>query len=157
MNSEISNIIQKLSLQPHPEGGFYKETYRSNDTCLDGSRNLQTAIYFLLTSDNVSHFHRIKSDEIWYFHAGSPLVVHTLTDEGHTQHLVGNDLLAGQTPQLLVQKNTIFGSSVLEKDSYSLVSCSVAPGFDFADFELFTKADLMKDYPDYEGIIDLLT
>ena len=157
MNSEISNIIQKLSLQPHPEGGFYKETYRSNDTCLDGSRNLQTAIYFLLTSDNVSHFHRIKSDEIWYFHAGSPLVVHTLTDEGHTQHLVGNDLLAGQTPQLLVQKNTIFGSSVLEKDSYSLVSCSVAPGFDFADFELFTKADLMKDYPDCEGIIDLLT
>jgi predicted cupin superfamily sugar epimerase len=157
MNSEISNIIQKLSLQPHPEGGFYKETYRSNDTCLDGSRNLQTAIYFLLTSDNVSHFHRIKSDEIWYFHAGSPLVVHTLTDEGHTQHLVGNDLLAGQTPQLLVQKNTIFGSSVLEKDNYSLVSCSVAPGFDFADFELFTKADLMKDYPDCEGIIDLLT
>jgi predicted cupin superfamily sugar epimerase len=157
MNSEISNIIQKLSLQPHPEGGFYKETYRSNDTCLDGSRNLQTAIYFLLTSDNVSHFHRIKSDEIWYFHAGSPLVVHTLTDEGHTQHLVGNDLLAGQTPQLLVPKDTIFGSSVLEKDSYSLVSCSVAPGFDFTDFELFTKADLIKDYPDFEGIIDLLT
>lgn len=157
MNSEISNIIQKLSLQPHPEGGFYKETYRSAETCLDGSRNLQTAIYFLLTSDNVSHFHRIKSDEIWYFHAGSPLLVHTLTDEGHTQYVVGNDLLAGQTPQLLVPKNTIFGSSVLEKDSYSLVSCSVAPGFDFADFELFTKADLIKDYPDFEGIIDLLT
>lgn len=157
MNSEISNIIQKLSLQPHPEGGFYKETYRSEDTCLDGSRNLQTAIYFLLTSDHVSHFHRIKSDEIWYFHAGSPLVVHTLTDKGHTQHLVGNDLLAGQTPQLLVQKNTIFGSSVLEKDCYSLVSCSVAPGFDFTDFELFSKEDLMKDYADFEGIINLLT
>jgi len=157
MNEHIQNLIQQLDLLPHPEGGFYKETYRSNDTCLDGSRNLQTAIYFLLTSDNVSHFHRIKSDEIWYFHAGSPLVVHTLTEKGHTKHLVGNDILAGQTPQLLVPKDTIFGSSVLERDSYSLVSCSVAPGFDFADFELFSKEDLMKDYEDFEGIIDLLT
>ena len=153
----IDTIIEKLSLQPHPEGGYYKETYRSVDTCLEGSRKLQTAIYFLLTSDNVSRFHRIKSDEIWYFHAGSPLIVHTLTEKGHTQHLVGNDLLAGQTPQLLVPKDTIFGSSVLEKDSYSLVSCSVAPGFDFADFELFSKEELMQDYAEFEGIIDLLT
>ena len=157
MKTEISNIIEKLHLQPHPEGGYYKETYRSIDTCLDESRNLQTAIYFLLTSDNVSHFHRIKSDEIWYFHAGSPLIVHTLTEKGHTKHLVGNDLLAGQTPQLLVPKDTIFGSSVLEKDSYSLVSCSVAPGFDFADFELFSKEELMQDYATFEEIIDLLT
>jgi predicted cupin superfamily sugar epimerase len=155
--TSIETIIEKLDLKPHPEGGYYKETYRSVETCLDGSRNLQTAIYFLLTSDNVSHFHRIKSDEIWYFHAGSPLIVHTLTDKGHTQHLVGNDLLAGQTPQLLVPKDIIFGSSVLEKDSYSLVSCSVAPGFDFADFELFTKEDLMEKYGEYEEIIDLLT
>ncbi len=155
--TSIETIIEKLDLQPHPEGGYYKETYRSVETCLDGSRNLQTAIYFLLTSDNVSHFHRIKSDEIWYFHAGSPLIVHTLTDKGHTQHLVGNDLLAGQTPQLLVPKDIIFGSSVLEKDSYSLVSCSVAPGFDFADFELFSKKELMQDYAEFEEIIDLLT
>ena len=155
--TSIESIIEKLHLQPHPEGGYYKETYRSIDTCLDDSRNLQTAIYFLLTSDNVSHFHRIKSDEIWYFHAGSPLIVHTLTEKGHTQHLVGNDLLAGQTPQLLVPKDTIFGSSVLEKDSYSLVSCSVAPGFDFADFELFSKEELMQDYATFEEIIDLLT
>jgi len=157
MKNEINNLIQKLHLQPHPEGGFYKETYRSEETCLGGTRSLQTSIYFLLTSDNVSHFHRIKSDEIWFFHAGSPLVVHTLTDVGHTQHVVGNDILAGQTPQLLVPKDTIFGSSVLEKDSYSLVSCTVAPGFDFADFELFSKADLMQDYADFEGIIELLT
>jgi predicted cupin superfamily sugar epimerase len=155
--TSIETIIEKLDLKPHPEGGYYKETYRSVETCLDGSRNLQTAIYFLLTSDNVSHFHRIKSDEIWYFHAGSPLIVHTLTDKGHTQHLVGNDLLAGQTPQLLVPKDIIFGSSVLEKDSYSLVSCSVAPGFDFADFELFSKEELMQDYAEFEEIIDLLT
>jgi predicted cupin superfamily sugar epimerase len=157
MNEHIQNIIQKLDLQPHPEGGYYKETYRSTETCLDGTRNVQTAIYFLLTSENVSHFHRIKSDEIWYFHAGSPLVVHTLTDKGHTQHLVGNAITNGQTPQLLVPKDTIFGSSVLEKDSYSLVSCSVAPGFDFTDFELFTKADLMVEYGEFEEIIELLT
>lgn len=155
--TSIETIIEKLQLLPHPEGGYYKETYRSEDMCLDGTRNVQTAIYFLLTSENVSRFHRIKSDEIWYFHAGSPLVVHTLTENGHTQHLVGNDLFAGQTPQLLVPKDTIFGSSVLGKDSYSLVSCSVAPGFDFADFELFTKKDLMVEYGEFEEIIDLLT
>ncbi len=157
MNQHILTLIESLQLQPHPEGGYYTETYRSETTCNDGTRNLQTAIYFLLTSDNVSHFHRIKSDEIWYFHTGSPLLVHTLTDTGHMQHVVGNDISAGQTPQLLVPKDTIFGSSVLEKDSYSLVSCSVAPGFDFADFELFTKADLMHDYAAFEEIIDLLT
>lgn len=157
MQETINTLIEKLELLPHPEGGYYKETYRSEETCLNGTRNVSTSIYFLLTSDNVSHFHRIKSDEIWYFHAGSPLVVHTLTAAGHTKHLVGNDLLAGQTPQLLVPKNTIFGSSVLHENSYSLVSCSVAPGFDFTDFELFSKEELMKNYAEFEVIITALT
>ena len=157
MQQTINTLIEKLGLLPHPEGGYYKETYRSEEECLAGTRNVSTSIYFLLTSDNVSHFHRIQSDEIWYFHAGSPLVVHTLTNTGHTKHLVGNDILAGQTPQLLVPKNTIFGSSVLEENSYSLVSCSVAPGFDFADFELFSKEELMETYGEFEEIINALT
>jgi hypothetical protein len=157
MEQEIAYWVEKLEMLPHPEGGFYKETYRSNETIPGTNRQLMTGIYFLLTSENVSRFHRIKSDEIWFFHAGSPLVVHTLDENGHRQQHVGLDLNAGQQPQFLVPKNTIFGSSVLHENSYSLVSCAVAPGFDFEDFELFTKADLLPLFPECEAIIERLT
>ena len=157
MEQEITYWVEKLNMLPHPEGGFYKETYRSNETILGTNRQLMTGIYFLLTSENISRFHRIKSDEIWFFHAGSPLVVHTLDANGHKQQHVGLDLEAGQQPQFLVSKNTIFGSSVLNENSYSLVSCAVAPGFDFEDFELFTKADLLPLFPEHEAIIERLT
>ena len=152
---EIKQLIQNFDLIPHPEGGFYKETYRSE---IDfGERKLMTAIYFLLTSENVSNFHRIKSDELWFHHAGSPLIVHTLTEDGHQQHLVGNPLIPNMKSQFLVSKDTIFGSTVSEENSYSFVSCVVAPGFDFNDFELFTKAQLLKEYPAEEKIIEILT
>lgn len=157
MEQEITYWVEKLDMLPHPEGGFYKETYRSNETIPGTNRQLMTGIYFLLTSENISRFHRIKSDEIWFFHAGSPLVVHTLDADGHNQQHVGLDLEAGQQPQYLVSKNTIFGSSVLHENSYSLVSCTVAPGFDFEDFELFTKADLLPLFPEHEAIIERLT
>ena len=154
-SAEIKALIEKFDLIPHPEGGFYKETYRSE---MDfGNRKIMTAIYFLLTSDHVSHFHRIKSDELWFYHAGSPLIVHTLTSEGHREHLVGNPLKKDMNSQFLVKKDTIFGSTVLEEDQYSFVSCVVAPGFDFADFELFTKDELLKEYPLEEKIIERLT
>lgn len=153
----IDQIIQSLGLQPHPEGGFYKETFRAEETVNGGSRNLMTAIYFLLTSENVSRFHRIKSDELWFHHAGSPLIVHVLDENGHHQNIVGNDFEKGIHPQFLVPKDTIFGSSVLEPDSYALVSCTVAPGFDFEDFELFTTGELLQMYPDHEDIIRILS
>jgi predicted cupin superfamily sugar epimerase len=116
-----------------------------------------TSIYFLLTSANVSKFHRIKSDELWFYHAGSPLIVHTLDDQGHKEMLVGPRFSEGQKPQILVPKDTIFGSSVFEENGYSLVSCVVAPGFDFEDFELFTKDYLLGKYPTEEAIISRLT
>ena len=153
--AEIKQLIQNFDLIPHPEGGFYKETYRSE---IDfGERKLMTAIYFLLTSENVSNFHRIKSDELWFHHAGSPLIVHTLTEDGHQQHLVGNPLIPNMKSQFLVSKDTIFGSTVSEENSYSFVSCVVAPGFDFNDFELFTADELLKNYPLQETIIRRLT
>ena len=154
---DASEIAKKLEMIPHPEGGFYKETYRSEEQCLEGKRSIQTIIYFLLRSSDVSRFHRIKSDEMWFFHLGSPLVVHTLTENGHIEHHLGNNLISGETPQLLVTKNTVFGSTVLYPDSFSLVSCSVAPGFDFEDFELFTAADLQEEYPFNQSIIARLT
>lgn len=157
MVKEITYWVEKLEMLPHPEGGFYKETYRSEQSIPGTNRQLMTGIYFLLTSDNVSRFHRIKSDEMWFYHAGSPLIVHTLDENGHTQNHVGLDFEAGQQPQFLVPKYTIFGSSVLLEDSYSLVSCVVAPGFDFADFELFSKEELLPLFPAHKAIIERLT
>lgn len=154
---EANELIKKLNLIQHPEGGYYSEQYRSSETIAGRDRQLMTSIYFLLCSNNVSKFHRIKSDEIWFFHAGSPLIVHTLSDKGHIENLVGLDLSKGHLPQFLVPKDTIFGSSVLNENAYSLVSCVVSPGFDFEDFELFTKEDLLPLYPSCEEIINFLT
>ena len=157
MTLETKLFIEKLNLLPHPEGGWYAEMYRSEQTVTNGKRNLLTSIYFLLTSENVSRFHRIKSDELWYFHQGSAVSVHTLDENGHTVHKLGNDFSNGEQPYLLVKANTIFGSSLDTPDSFALVSCAVAPGFDFEDFELFTKEELISDYPMHSEIIERLT
>ena len=158
MNNKIQEIINHFDMLPHPEGGFYKETYRSSELCLNGTRYIKTVIYFLLRSEDVSHFHRIKSDEMWYYHSGSPLIVHSIDDQGiYKVQKVGINFSEGEIPQYLVPKNTIFGSTVLEKDSYSLVSCSVSPGFDFEDFELFKQSDLLEQFPLHHKIISKLT
>lgn len=157
MEKDIQILVEKLNLQAHPEGGFYSETYRSHEQIPGKDRQLMTSIYFLLTSDNVSRFHRIKSDEIWFFHAGSPLIVHTLDENGHTENKVGLNFNNGEQPQFLVKRDTIFGSSVMLENSYSLVSCVVAPGFDFEDFELFTTEELLPLFPEHESIISRLT
>jgi predicted cupin superfamily sugar epimerase len=153
---QLEEIIEKFEMIAHPEGGWYKETYRSNQD-LDNGRQLLTSIYFLLTSENPSNFHRIKSDELWYFHAGDSLTVHLLNKNGHEQLELGLDLEAGQSPYHLVQAKTIFGSSIKKEGGFALVSCAVAPGFDFRDFELFTCEDLLKDFPSSEEIITQLT
>ena len=153
----IEDLIKQLSLTAHPEGGYFSETYRSKITIPGIDRQLMTSIYFLLTSDNVSKFHRIKSDELWFFYGGSSLIVHTLDENGHTETKVGMNFPLGEVPQLLVPKDTIFGSSVSEENSYSLVSCVVAPGFDFADFELFTADELLEINPEESAIISRLT
>ena len=153
----IASIIKTLNLSPHPEGGYYSETYRSEITLKENNRQLMTVIYFLLTSDNISRFHRIKSDELWFYHSGSPLIVHTLNENGYKENKIGFDFKNEYLPQFLVPKDTIFAASVLEKNSYSLVSCVVSPGFDFNDFELFTFDKLAMDYPDYKDIIQKFT
>jgi predicted cupin superfamily sugar epimerase len=155
--SIVEDIVEKLGLISHPEGGYYSETYRSKAIIPHQDRNLLTSIYFLLTSENSSNFHRIQSDEIWYYHSGSPLIVHTLDDNGHIEHVVGKDVLKDEKPQFTVPAGTIFGSSVQEKESYSLVSCAVAPGFDFRDFELFDEKSLLSLFPEHPEIIGRLT
>jgi hypothetical protein len=156
LNKRFAELIELLELIPHPEGGFYKETYRSSENTAEG-KSLMTSIFFLLTSEHVSHFHRIKSDEHWYFHEGSSLTIHLLNDNGHEELKLGSSLENGESFHHMVPKNTIFGSSVDEEKGYALVSCAVAPGFDFNDFELFDSTYLLKLYPKEERIIKRLT
>lgn len=158
--NRINFLVNSLNLLPHPEGGFYKETFRSSEgiETEQGERNLCTSIFFLLTSENVSRFHRIKSDELWYFHEGSSLTIHTLGENGYESLSLGlPDSGYDCLPQQLVKANTIFGSTVDQSESYSLVSCVVAPGFDFRDFELFETKDLLPLFPQAEAIIRRLT
>lgn len=151
-------LIETFRLKSHPEGGFYAETYRSAETVPGKDRNLLTSIYFLITGDSVSKFHRIQSDECWYFHEGSPLLIHSLlTDGTHQVTELGLDLSRQAVPFHVVPARTIFGSHLKDDTDYAFVSCAVAPGFDFRDFELFSSEDLISLYPDHRSIITKLT
>ena len=155
--ARAQELIRQLDLLPHPEGGYFKETYRS-ETMLDGTeRQLMTSIFFLVTGTDVSRFHRISSDECWYFHEGNTLAVHTLDKAGHHTFHLGTDLEKGELPFYLVKGKTIFGSCLSGEEGYALVSCAVAPGFDFRDFELFGYDELIGDFPEHEGIVRKLT
>jgi len=158
-------LIERLQLVKHPEGGWYRETYRSEDvisaTALSdrfaGDRSACTAIYFLLQSGDISALHRIKSDELWHFYAGNSLTVHIITPQGeyYPFHL-GSNLPTKETFQCAVPAGCWFGAE-LPGDGYSLVGCTVAPGFDFADFEMGNRVELMKQFPEHTDIIQRLT
>ena len=156
MNTRVKELVESLQLHPHPEGGYYKETYRSTENTQNGL-SLMTSIYFLLTSDSPSRFHRIQSDEHWYFHEGSPLSIHILDKSELTTIHLGLDLTTNETPHALVKGNTIFGSEIELTEGYALVSCAVSPGFDFSTFELFSKEELMKSFPNQSEVITRLT
>jgi uncharacterized protein len=153
-NESATNWIDRLELSSHPEGGFYKETYRSAESFdgsalpgrFGGNRNFSTAIYFLLRSTDKSHFHKIKSDELWHFYAGSSLTIFILKDDR------GNCSF-----QVLVPANSWFGAMVDEPDSFVLAGCTVSPGFDFRDFEMAQRSTLLAQYPNHESIIKMLT
>ncbi|WP_142415082.1 cupin domain-containing protein [Hathewaya massiliensis] len=163
-------FIKNLNMKPHAEGGYYRECFISNENIsipLDTlnlnekeknlERTLWSSIYFLLQNGEVSHFHRLQSDEIWYYHGGSPLTIYIISPEGQlTKKFLGLDIENGEAPQVLVPKNYIFGSA-MNHDGYSLVGCMVSPGFHFDDFELLKREDLLKMYPDYRYIINKLT
>lgn len=133
--------IEKLGLQSHPEGGYYSETFRSETSLdfpgFDGSRQLSTSIYFLLEAPQVSSLHRIKSDEIWYYHDGGNLEIIELDDTGSEQMtLLGKDLEGGAVFQHVVKAGRWFGARLPLGSPFCLVGCQVSPGFDFRDFEL---------------------
>ncbi len=158
-------LVQMLCLVKHPEGGWFRETYRSEEIALanvlpgrfGGDRSFCTAIYFLLQSDDISAMHRIKSDEMWHFYGGAPLTVHTITPEGKYGFLkLGSNISAGETYQCVVPSGYWFGAEV-SGEGYALVGCTVSPGFDFADFEMGGRDDLLKQFPEHSNIIRRLT
>jgi predicted cupin superfamily sugar epimerase len=163
MNAEY--WIQKLKLEAHPEGGYFRQTYKSDLLIgrealpgFSGARAASTAIYFLLEGKNFSAFHRLRSDEMWHFYAGSALVVHVIEPAGsYSSILLGSDLEAGQTFQAVVPAGCWFASHVADWKSWALVGCTVAPGFEFADFEMGKLEELSERYPQYRELVERLT
>ncbi|RWY53808.1 cupin domain-containing protein [Mucilaginibacter gilvus] len=151
--------IEQLSLLPHPEGGFYKEVFRSAQQVnrLGTSTLLQacTSIYYLLEGEDYSGFHKISSDEIWYFHKGAPLIVHIITAEGEHRPLQLSNQPGGNL-SLVVPAGLWFAAEVPAKRDYTLVSCAVAPGFEFSEFEMAKKEELLKNYPGNDELFDRL-
>jgi predicted cupin superfamily sugar epimerase len=165
-NKLAAKWIRELKLEPHPEGGYFRQTYRSDvmiaraalPQAFGGARAASTAIYFLLEGKNFSAFHRLRSDELWHFYAGSPLAVQVIDREGKCSTiLLGNDPDAGQVFQAVVRAGCWFASHVADWRSWALVGCTVAPGFDFADFEMGKRGDLVQEYPQHREMIGRLT
>jgi hypothetical protein len=159
--NEHEELIKLLGLTPHPEGGYFKEVYRSGEILPHSSipiryqtdRNISTSIYFMLCQNQISHFHRLQSDEVWHFYKGSSIILHCLDERGYSKMVIGNNIVAGEKPQYIIRNGTWFAAEVEDKSSYSLIGCTVAPGFDFADFELANGDSLVKIYPAYKDII----
>jgi predicted cupin superfamily sugar epimerase len=158
--------IDKLNLIAHPEGGYYCETYRSKLSIakealppeFPGARLVSTAIYFLLEGDNFSAFHRLRSDELWHFYAGGTITVHAIDPDGsYSETHLGGDPEAGEVFQAVVKANCWFASRVRDLQSFALAGCRVSPGFDFADFELGKRSELVKLYPQHQTLIEQLT
>lgn len=166
MTPTAQTYVQALQMQAHPEGGFYRESYRSPqrmDVPQVGhgagvQRSVSTGIYFLLEQGNFSAFHQIQSDEMWHFYAGQALEVLELSDNGALRCTrLGPDILQGEVFQHVVPAHTWFASRVAVGGAFSLVGCTVAPGFDFADFCLADRAALVAKFPQHQATITELT
>ncbi len=159
----VQQLIEKYQLLPHPEGGYYSRTYESEELIpanalperFDAERLISTAIYFLLDGKNFSAFHRIKSDELWHFYAGDGLQIYVIHPDGRGEILkLGNDLSNGFSFQHVVKAGCWFASKPITENGFSFTGCTVAPGFDFADFELAEKKQLQKEYPQHNKWIE---
>lgn len=143
----VKKWVDQLELTPHPEGGYYKEIIKGEQDEVT-ARAAYSSIYFLLTHDNISHFHRIDVDEIWYYHAGDSLTIHMIDANGlYNKVTVGQNIEAGDVLQYVVPKGTIFASSIEDGVGYALVGCMCQPAFDFNNFEMLSTEQLNKQFP----------
>ena len=178
-NSDIENtkkvdasyLIQKFSLLPHPEGGFFRESFRStsnvttvsrsiSNELLEPNKSASTAIYFLVVPGNVSRLHKIVSDEVWHFYLDGSLNIIELCDDNDSMFKLtrlGSDIVAGEIPQYVVKGDTWFGCYPDDDVEYSFVGCTVAPGFEFVDFELGSREKLLIEFPGASEVINKLT
>lgn len=166
MRPDASYWLEKLQLTRHVEGGAFREVYRSDlilprkslPLFFQGDRSASTHIYFLLAAGQFSAFHRIAGDEIWHFYFGDPLLVYEIGHNGRlTIHRLGTDPEKGESFQTVIKAGSWFASAPADGGEYALVGCTVAPGFDFADFELAAGPALAQQYPEHAEIIMKLT
>ncbi len=164
--NKAAAIINRLQLKSHPEGGWYREVYRSDEIMPANSlperylepHCINTSIYFLLESGDFSAFHRIRSDETWHFYLGSPVIIYIIFPDGKYKEVVlGNNLIDNQQLQYTILRGCWFAAKVQDEDSFALVGCTVSPGFEFADFELGERGKLIAQFPKYTQLISRLT
>jgi uncharacterized protein len=157
--------INHLDLTRHPEGGFFREVYRSEEIItssslperFSGNRNFSSSIYYLLRSGEFSSFHKIKSDEIWHFYNGSAIILHVIAPGGaYSKILLGKNVKDGECLQYAVPFGHWFSAEVKDTGSFSLAGCTVAPGFDFADSEMGTRKHLIELFPFHFELIERL-
>lgn len=158
--------IEKLKLALHPEGGYFREIYRSSESVeknwlpgrYEGNRSFSTSIYFLLKREQKSLLHKLKSDEIWHFYDGNAVRIYVIDNTGKlSERLLGRDVNKGESFQLAINKGQWFCAEVINKNSFALFGCTVAPGFDFSDFELGNRKDLLQFYPEHGELIKKFT
>ena len=141
--NKVENLVKIHSLGPHPEGGFFKETYRSE---------FSTGIFYLLTKGHKSSLHRIKSDEMWHFYDGDSIAIVEITNQG----IVKETLLNKNNPQYVVPANIWFGAYLPDNSHFAFMGCTVAPAFHFNDFEIANKSSMLEEYPKASAIIQKL-
>jgi uncharacterized protein len=166
MDHSANFYIENLKLEKHPEGGYFREVYRADESIARsalperflGNRSFSTAIYFLLDGQNISAFHKIKSDEIWHFYDGTAVVIYILTEDGKLEkRKLGLNINQGELPMIVVPKNAWFAAEVIDKKSFCFVGCTVAPGFDFVDFQLAGKKELLCQFPQHKKLISRMS
>ncbi|TWI96258.1 hypothetical protein JN11_03992 [Mucilaginibacter frigoritolerans] len=160
MNAQIGKYwIKHLDLQPHPEGGYYKEVFRSlqpvNRQGETEIRQACTSIYYLLEGADFSGFHRISSDELWYFHKGVPLLIHSIDEDGNYFKFELSDCPSGSL-SVAVKAGLWFTAEIPSKSEFTLVSCNVAPGFEFSEFEMADKRTLTVAFPQHADVLNKL-
>jgi len=151
---------------PHPEGGYFKEIYRADEKYsaeylpdrYSGNRNFSTSIYFMLTGEDVSNFHRLQSDELWHFYDGSSIIIYLLNEkEGFRTITLGKNLTDDEVYQTTIDRGVWFAAELKDKKSFSLIGCTVSPGFDFKDFELADRKILSEQFPQHKDLIERFT
>ena len=163
-NKKAQYLKERLDLSELPgEGGYYKETYRSDKTIIlpsetDGERSISTSIYYLLDGTQFSAFHRLKSDEIWHFYIGSSITLYIINKmENLSEVKLGSNIEKGELFQIQIRAESWFAATVNDISSYALIGCTVSPGFDYLDFELGDRKKLIERYPQHRSIIEKLT